>query len=190
VKGLPKDCFHCRQRCHFTLQCPDWCQRHTPPDKKCYNCEEKEHFANACPNPRSRHPLPPSTKIAPKHKKGSMSVKVTTSWYNYGQAGHFANRCPDLRQLSTPTQGNQNMVWTPSYKKCYNYGQKIHFANVCPNQWYYPNVIMVATSTLNCKFNPIVSTIVISSFYAKTKYSSYAWPRINSSTHTAKSVHI
>jgi hypothetical protein len=29
---------------------------------------------------------------------------------------------------------------------------------------------------------------VIPSFYAKTKYSSYAWPRINCSTHTAKSV--
>jgi hypothetical protein len=30
---------------------------------------------------------------------------------------------------------------------------------------------------------------VIPSFYAKTKYSSYAWSRINCSTHTAKSVH-
>jgi hypothetical protein len=31
--------------------------------------------------------------------------------------------------------------------------------------------------------------IVIPGFYAKTKYSSYAWPRINCSTHMAKSVH-
>jgi hypothetical protein len=29
---------------------------------------------------------------------------------------------------------------------------------------------------------------VIPDFYAKTKYSSYAWPKINCSTHTAKSV--
>jgi hypothetical protein len=40
-KKTAKVCFHCGQRCHFALQCPDRCQRQTPPDKKCYNCEEK-----------------------------------------------------------------------------------------------------------------------------------------------------
>jgi hypothetical protein len=30
---------------------------------------------------------------------------------------------------------------------------------------------------------------IIPSFYTKTKYSSYPWPRINCSTHTVKSVH-
>jgi hypothetical protein len=112
--------FHCGQRCHFALQYPDRCQRQTPPDKKCYNCEEKGHFANACPNPHSRPPLPPSIKTAPNHKIGSTLVKVTMSWLNYEQVGHFANRCPDLRQRSTPTQGNQNVAWTLVYKKCYN----------------------------------------------------------------------
>jgi hypothetical protein len=89
-----KVCFHCGQRCHFALQYPNRCQWQTPPDKKCYNCEEKGHFANACPNPHSRPPLPPSTKTAPNHKRGSTSVTATTSWFNYGQVGHFANRCP------------------------------------------------------------------------------------------------
>jgi hypothetical protein len=41
---------------------------------------------------------------------------------------------------------------------------------------------MVCMSIRWCHF-------VIPSFYAKTKYSSYAWPRIICSTHTAKSVH-
>jgi hypothetical protein len=131
----------------------------TPPDKKCYNCEEKGHFAITCPNPRSRPPLPPSTKTAPNHKRGSTSVKATTSCFNYGQVGHFANRCPDLRQLSTLTQGNQNMAQTPAYKKCYNYRQKSHFANICPNQQYCPDVTTVAMSTPNRKANSIVSTI-------------------------------
>jgi hypothetical protein len=36
-----KVCFHCRQRCQFSLQCLDQCQQQTPPDKKCYNCEDK-----------------------------------------------------------------------------------------------------------------------------------------------------
>jgi hypothetical protein len=94
-----KICFHCGQRCHFALQYPDRCQRHTPPNKKCYNCEEKGHFANACPNTRSCPPLPPSTKIAPNHKRGSTSIKATTSCFNYGQVGHFTNRCPDLSTI-------------------------------------------------------------------------------------------
>jgi hypothetical protein len=99
-----KVCFHCGQRCHFALQCSDRCQRQTPPNKKCYNCEEKGHFANVIPNPCSHPPLPPSTKTAPNHKRGSTLVKMTTSCFNYGQVGHFVNRCPDLRQLSAPTR--------------------------------------------------------------------------------------
>jgi hypothetical protein len=102
-KKTTKVCFHCGQRCHFALQCPDRCQWQTQPDKKCYNCEEKGHFANACPNPRSCPPLPLSTKIATNHKRGSTSLKATTSGFNYGKVGHFADRCPDLRQLLTPT---------------------------------------------------------------------------------------
>jgi hypothetical protein len=66
---------------------------------------------------------------------------------------------PDLHQLSTPTQGNQNMAQTPVYKKCYNYGQKSHFANVCPNQQYCPDVTTVATSTPNRQVNSTMSTI-------------------------------
>jgi hypothetical protein len=115
-------CFHCGQRCHFALHYLNRCQRQTPPDKKCYNCEEKGHFANVCPNPRSRPPLPPSTKIATNHKRGSTSIKATTSGFNYGKVGHLANRCPNLCQLSTPTQGNQNMARTLVYKMCYNCG--------------------------------------------------------------------
>jgi hypothetical protein len=72
--------------------------------------------------PRSRPPLPPSTKAAPNHKGGSTSAKTTTSCFNYGQVGYFANQCPDQHQLSTPTQGNQNVAWTPAYRKCYNCG--------------------------------------------------------------------
>jgi hypothetical protein len=79
-----KVCFHCGQRCHFALHCPDRCQRHTPLDKKCYNCEEKGHFANACRNPRSHPPIPPSTTPSPNHTRGSTSVKATTSCFNYG----------------------------------------------------------------------------------------------------------
>jgi hypothetical protein len=109
IEKIVKVCFHCGQRCHFALQYPDRCQRQTPPDKKCYNCEEKGHFANACLNPRSRPPLPPSTKTAPNHKRGSTSVKATMSRFNYGQVGHFANRCPDLRQLST--QPKATRIW-------------------------------------------------------------------------------
>jgi hypothetical protein len=140
-----KVCFHCGQRCHFALQCLDRCQRQTPPDKKCYNCEEKGHFANACPNPHSCPPHPPPTKTAHNHKRGSTSVKATTSCFNYGHVSHLANRCPSLRQLSTPTQGNQNMAQTLTYRKCYNYQQKGHLANVCPNLQYHPDVTMVAT---------------------------------------------
>jgi hypothetical protein len=154
-----KVCFHCEQRCHFVLQYPDRCQRQTPPNRNCYNCEEKGHFTNVCPYPCSRPPLPPSTKTTPNHKRGSTSVKATTSWFNYGHVGHFANRCLDLRQLSTPTQGNQNMARTPVYKKCYNCGQKSHFTNVCPNQWYCPDVTKVATSTPNRQVNSTMSTI-------------------------------
>jgi hypothetical protein len=90
-KKTAKVCFHCGQRCHFAFQCPDRCQRQTPPDKKCYNCEEKGHFANACSNPHSRPPLTPSTKTATNHKRGSMSVKATTSSFNYGKVGNFAD---------------------------------------------------------------------------------------------------
>jgi hypothetical protein len=71
----------------------------------------------------------------------------------------FCQSMPDLHQLSTPTQGNQNIARTPVYKKCYNYGQKSHFANVCPNQRYCPDVTMVATSTPNCQVNSTMSTI-------------------------------
>jgi hypothetical protein len=88
-----------------------------------------------------------------------MSVKATMPCCNYGQVDHFANRCPDLRQLSTPTQGNQNMARTPVYKKCYNYGQKSHFTNVCPNQRYCPDVTTVAMSTPNRQVNSTMSTI-------------------------------
>jgi hypothetical protein len=35
-----KFCFLCGQKGHFALQCPNRCQRQTPPDKKCYNCVE------------------------------------------------------------------------------------------------------------------------------------------------------
>jgi hypothetical protein len=117
------------------------------------------HFAITCSNPHSRPPLPASTKTTPNHKRGSTPVKATTSCFKYGQVGHFANWCSDLRQLSTPTQGNQNMAWALAYKKCYNYGQKSHFANVCPNQWYYPDVTTVATSTPNRQINSTMSTI-------------------------------
>jgi hypothetical protein len=40
-----------------------------------------------------------------------------------------------------------------------------------------------------CKISPIPYYAVIPGFNAKTKYSSYAGPRINCSIHTAKSVH-
>jgi hypothetical protein len=96
--------------------------------------------------------------ITQSQKKFYVS-KATTSCFNYGQVGHFANRCPDQRQLSTPTQGNQNMAQTPAYKKCYNYGQKSHLANICPNLQYRPDVTMVATSTLNRQVNSTMSTI-------------------------------
>jgi hypothetical protein len=97
-------------------------------------------------------------KTTPNHKRGSTSVKATTSCFNYGQVGHFANRCPNLRQLLTPTQFNQTMAWTPAYKKCYSCGQKSHFANVCPNQQYHPDVTTVATSTPNCQVNSTMSS--------------------------------
>jgi hypothetical protein len=154
-----KVCFHYGHRCHFALQCLNQYQWQTPPDKKCYNCEEKGHFANACPNPRSRPPLPPSTKTTTNHTRSSTSVKATTSYFNYGQVGHFANWCPDLRQLSTPTQGNQNMAQTLTYKKCYSCGQKNHFVNVCPNQRYCPDMTTVAPSTPNRQVKSTVSTI-------------------------------
>jgi hypothetical protein len=132
-KKTAKVCFHCGQSGHFSLQCPDRRQRQTLPDKKCYNCEEKGYIAITCTNPHSRPPLPLSTNAAPNHKGGSTSVKATTSCFNYGQVGQFTNRCPDQRHLSTPTQSNQNMAQTPTYRKCYNYRQKGHFANVYPN---------------------------------------------------------
>jgi hypothetical protein len=104
-KNTTNICFHCGQSGHFALQCPDRCQRQTPPNKKCYSYEGKRHFVISCPNPCSTPPLPSSTK-ASNHKGGSMSAKETTPCFNYGQVGHFANRCPNMRQLSTPTQGN------------------------------------------------------------------------------------
>jgi cellular nucleic acid-binding protein len=90
-----KVCFHCGQSGHFAFQCPDRCQRQTPLDKNCYNYEEKGHFVVTCSNPRSRPPLPPSRNAAPNHKGGSISVKATTSCFNYGQVGQYTNRCPD-----------------------------------------------------------------------------------------------
>jgi hypothetical protein len=158
IEKTAKICFHYGQRCHFALQCPDRCQRQTPPDEKSYNCEEKGHFAIACSNPRSRPPLPPSTKTTPNHKRGSMSVKATVM-FQLWTGWSFCQLIPDLRQLSTPTQGNQNMARTSAYKKCYNYGQKSHFANVCPNQRYCPDVTTVATSTTSHQVNSTVSTI-------------------------------
>jgi hypothetical protein len=114
---------------------------------KCYNCGERGHLATTCPNLCSRPPLPPSTKTTPNHKGGSMSAKATTTCFNCGQVGHFANRCPDQWQLSTPTQGNQNVARTPAYRKCYNCGRKGHFHNVCPNLRYCYDVTTIATST-------------------------------------------
>jgi hypothetical protein len=81
---IAKVCFHFGQHGHFALQCPDRRQGRTPLDKKCYNCEVKRHFAITCSNPRSCPSLPPSTKGAPNHKGCSMSIKVTTSCFNYG----------------------------------------------------------------------------------------------------------
>jgi hypothetical protein len=90
-----------------------------------------------------------SSSTVNKDNTQSREVLRQSKQPRHGQVVHFANRCPDLRQLSTPTQGNQNMARTPVYKKWYNCGQKCHFANVCPYQRYCPDVTTVATSTPN-----------------------------------------
>jgi hypothetical protein len=49
----------------------------TPSKRKCYNYGERGHLAITCPNPHSHPSLPPSTKVAPNHKGGSTSAKVS-----------------------------------------------------------------------------------------------------------------
>jgi hypothetical protein len=120
---------------------------------------KKRDFAVTCSNPHSRPALPPLTNAAPNYKGGYTSVKVTTSYFNYGQVGQFTKRCPDQHQLSAPTQSIQNMARTLTYRKCYNYRQKGHFANVCPNPRYRLDVTTVATSTPYRQVNSTTSTI-------------------------------
>jgi hypothetical protein len=140
----------------------------------CHNCEEKWHFTITCPNPCMPPPLPLSAMASPNLKRGPMLAKATMTCHNCGQVGHFINRCPNWRQLSTPTQvvaptpncdgnstptqANQSVARTMTYRKCYNYGQKCHLANICPNPRYHPNQSLTATSTPYCNAKPITST--------------------------------
>jgi hypothetical protein len=60
--------------------------------------------------------------------------------------------------------------------------------HLSPNPWQPVTIFLVYFSCRPCgsAFWPVS---VIRGFSAKTEYSSYAWPKINCSTHTAKSAH-